>query len=240
MADKSSETDKEPRTPSATAETDPESRPPSPFPDPFDLAIPRGFDSFADGNGNRYLVPPYLNGPTEQLVQRHIAAVKDWKDIPHTKHDVGDAVWSDGIMLLTGLPNDVCRCHNAASSESKSSHGTWLRTTGGGDVDYPPDPIPTHREGVELHHEVVIMQSLYGLSYKDAAHRLYLNEVATLRAYADMRNAVSTLQTKVKQAISADIIAPVVHLESFRTLDDPQPKPDDSLPYHKEGDLDSM
>jgi hypothetical protein len=85
MADKSSETDKEPRTPSATAETDPESRPPSPFPDPFDLAIPRGFDSFADGNGNRYLVPPYLNGPTEQLVQRHIAAVKDWKDIPHTK-----------------------------------------------------------------------------------------------------------------------------------------------------------
>jgi hypothetical protein len=93
---------------------------------------------------------------------------------------------------------------------------------------------------VELHHEVVIMQSLYGLSYKDAAHRLYLNEVATLRAYADMRNAVSTLQTKVKQAISADIIAPVVHLESFRTLDDPQPKPDDSLPYHKEGDLDSM
>jgi hypothetical protein len=35
----------------------------------------------------------------------------------NSEHDVGDAVWSDGIMLLTGLPNDVCRCHNAASSE---------------------------------------------------------------------------------------------------------------------------
>jgi hypothetical protein len=59
----------------------------------------------------------------------------------------------------------------------------------------------TQRELLVLHAEVKALQEQHGISYKDAAHRLYHAEVQKLSALSDSQAAFSSLHGVLDDAI---------------------------------------
>jgi hypothetical protein len=59
----------------------------------------------------------------------------------------------------------------------------------------------TQRELLNLHAEVQTLQGQHGLSYKDAAHRLYHAEVQKLEALADSELALSKIHKDLDHVI---------------------------------------
>jgi hypothetical protein len=63
----------------------------------------------------------------------------------------------------------------------------------------------SERELLVLHAETLALMDRYGLRYKDAAHRLYLSEIARIQALDDARrsagDAVDGIQKDMIKAI---------------------------------------
>jgi hypothetical protein len=66
------------------------------------------------------------------------------------------------------------------------------------------------REALNLHAEIIAMQSRWGLSYKDAAHRLYLAELEKMRAYKEAENAMIRISGQIDKIIGHEI-NPAIH-----------------------------
>jgi hypothetical protein len=65
----------------------------------------------------------------------------------------------------------------------------------------------TQRELLGLHAEVKALQGQFGISYKDAAHRLYHAEVQKLSALTDCEAALSEIHKGVDYIISDTVEA---------------------------------
>jgi hypothetical protein len=63
----------------------------------------------------------------------------------------------------------------------------------------------TERELLALHAEVKALQQQQGLSYKDAAHRLYHSEVQKLKVEADACKAISALREEMTTILMGHI-----------------------------------
>jgi predicted PhzF superfamily epimerase YddE/YHI9 len=60
----------------------------------------------------------------------------------------------------------------------------------------------SERELLVLHTEIKALQEQYGIQYKDAAHRLYLAEIAKLQALDDARSSFQKLIEIVEKDIN--------------------------------------
>jgi hypothetical protein len=113
-----------------------------------------------------------------------------------------------------------------------------------GDVLIPADPVslhtsnhhplhssllksPTDREALLIHAEILAMQARWGISYKDAAHRLYLVEVEKFRVAKHAENAITSLRDRIENCITHDISpvikyidSPAFHLPTPRDLEE--------------------
>jgi hypothetical protein len=68
----------------------------------------------------------------------------------------------------------------------------------------------TERELLVLHAEITALQEKLGLSYKDAAHRLYHSEVQKLKVEDEACKTLSGLRGEVEATICDNII-PKIH-----------------------------
>ena len=59
------------------------------------------------------------------------------------------------------------------------------------------------------------MQERLGLSYKDAAHRLYLAEVARLEVEQEAMNGIEGIQERVDNAIFNEIIPVINYIDQL-------------------------
>lgn len=62
------------------------------------------------------------------------------------------------------------------------------------------------REWLDLHAEVLALQNQYGISYKDAANRLYLSEVARFKALERGRRAISSIRQRIDRLLDNEIL----------------------------------
>jgi hypothetical protein len=53
-----------------------------------------------------------------------------------------------------------------------------------------------------LHHEINALRERYGISYKDAAHRLYMTETAKITADDRSKKAFATLKERTQGSLS--------------------------------------
>ena len=65
-----------------------------------------------------------------------------------------------------------------------------------------------------MHAEIKALQQQYGLSYKDAAHRLYHSEAQKLTVESDRQKAISGLRQQIDKLIAEDIS------DRIRSIDD--------------------
>jgi hypothetical protein len=63
----------------------------------------------------------------------------------------------------------------------------------------------TERELLAIHAEIKALQQQLGLSYKDAAHRLYHSEVQKLAVEDDRCKAISALRQQIDMLITEEI-----------------------------------
>lgn len=66
----------------------------------------------------------------------------------------------------------------------------------------------TDRERLTLHAEVKALQARLGISYKDAAHRLYMAEVEKLNVNKRAHKALSTLRSHVELSLKGEDMCP--------------------------------
>ena len=57
------------------------------------------------------------------------------------------------------------------------------------------------REALSLHSEIKALQDRLGLSYKDAAHRLYMTEVENLRTEKHAGRTMRSIRTRIDNTI---------------------------------------
>ncbi len=60
----------------------------------------------------------------------------------------------------------------------------------------------TAHEITGLHHEINALMERYGISYKDAAHRLYMTETAKITADDRSKKAFATLRERTQGSLS--------------------------------------
>ena len=60
-------------------------------------------------------------------------------------------------------------------------------------------------EALNLHAKVIAMQSWWGLSYKDAAHHLYLAELEKMRESKQAENSMISVCQQIDRIITHDI-----------------------------------
>lgn len=60
------------------------------------------------------------------------------------------------------------------------------------------------------------MQSRWGISYKDAAHRLYLAEVEKFRVAKQAENAINLLRDRITNTIIHDISPVIDHIDHLQ------------------------
>jgi hypothetical protein len=63
----------------------------------------------------------------------------------------------------------------------------------------------TEREALNVHAEVLALQAQLGLSYKDAAHRLYMAEVEKLRAERKAIESSRQIRQRIDRLITNEI-----------------------------------
>jgi hypothetical protein len=92
-----------------------------------------------------------------------------------------------------------------------------------------------------LHAEVKALQARFGLSYKDAAHRLYMSEVAKLRAEKRAEEAITSIRTRLDHTIVEQIFPPITRLdnEDFEFSDVPMEEESDSRSMHPVQEVDA-
>ena len=67
---------------------------------------------------------------------------------------------------------------------------------------------------MSLHAEVLALQKKFGLSYKDAAHRLYMAEVAKIKTEKQAELAMTNIQENIDKTIINDIYPPLTKIDS--------------------------
>ncbi|KAH9957157.1 hypothetical protein BGW80DRAFT_1565487 [Lactifluus volemus] len=80
-------------------------------------------------------------------------------------------------------------------------HG-WISPIG---VMAPVVPGHTERELLLYHGEVKALQEMHGISYKDAAHRLYHSEVKKLLTEDDVRTKIGDICENIAAKVDKDI-----------------------------------
>ena len=65
-----------------------------------------------------------------------------------------------------------------------------------------------------VHAEIKALQQQHGLSYKDAAHRLYHSEIQKLRVNDDACKAMSGLRQRIDLMITEDIRKKIERIDS--------------------------
>jgi hypothetical protein len=80
-----------------------------------------------------------------------------------------------------------------------------------------PSDVPgqtlSDREALSLHSEIKALQDRLGLSYKDAAHRLYMSEVEKLRSEKHAARAMKSIRTRIDNTIVERIFPPISKLD---------------------------
>jgi len=62
------------------------------------------------------------------------------------------------------------------------------------------------------------MQTRWGLSYKDATHRLYLAEVEKLRVETKAESGFSGIRERIDKTIEQEIVDVLANMDSSETL----------------------
>jgi hypothetical protein len=65
---------------------------------------------------------------------------------------------------------------------------------------------------LNLHAEVIAMQTRWGLSYKDAAHRLYLMEVQKLLAEKNAQTGMVNAQDWIDTMVDNKMLTPITQI----------------------------
>src|SRR5271155_3393006 len=69
------------------------------------------------------------------------------------------------------------------------------------------------RELLTLHAEVLAMRRVYGITYKDAAHRLYMAEVERLKAEKLATNSFSTMVNRMDKTVFHELYPPITAID---------------------------
>ncbi|KAF8337250.1 hypothetical protein F5887DRAFT_1078251 [Amanita rubescens] len=80
-------------------------------------------------------------------------------------------------------------------------------------IKLPPLPSPTERELLNAHAEIIALQTKYGLSYKDASHRLYHSEVAKLMQMEEVHQAISDICRTLEEECISDIKQKIAEID---------------------------
>ncbi|KAF8151276.1 hypothetical protein BJ912DRAFT_1069162 [Pholiota molesta] len=72
---------------------------------------------------------------------------------------------------------------------------------GEGHILYPPDPPLTEQELLSGHGAVVALQHKFGISYKDAAHRLYMAQVEHLKVSDGAYKAIKSIDNQLEDLL---------------------------------------
>jgi hypothetical protein len=77
------------------------------------------------------------------------------------------------------------------------------------------DPFQFHsdREALELHAEILALQSRLGISYKDAAHRLYSAEMAKLAAEQQALRGIESIRDRIDNSITHEIYPAINYID---------------------------
>ena len=70
------------------------------------------------------------------------------------------------------------------------------------------------RETEALHAEVVSLQQLYGLSAKDATHRLMLAELEKLKAEDQAHKAFISVRERIDKVVDHEIVVPIAKIDA--------------------------
>ena len=65
-----------------------------------------------------------------------------------------------------------------------------------------------------MHAEVIALQKTLGLSYKDAAHRLYMAEVEKMKAEKQSGNGYTKMRETIDNTIINEIYPPLTKIDS--------------------------
>ncbi|KAF8814721.1 hypothetical protein BYT27DRAFT_7081200, partial [Phlegmacium glaucopus] len=77
----------------------------------------------------------------------------------------------------------------------------------------------THREVSMLHAEIKALAQQLGLSYKDAAHHLYMAEVERVKMADSAARSFAAVKQRIHQVISHELV-PVIKAINSWDLDD--------------------
>jgi hypothetical protein len=72
----------------------------------------------------------------------------------------------------------------------------------------------SERENLILHAEIKALQSLLGISYKDAAHRLYMKEVEKLKNERLTEKNCRKIRDHIDNTISTDLEGPIKEIDT--------------------------
>ena len=67
---------------------------------------------------------------------------------------------------------------------------------------------------MELHAEVKALQARLGISYKDAAHRLYMAEIAKLNSEKDAEASMMKIKENIDNTVINDLYPPLMKIDS--------------------------
>jgi hypothetical protein len=67
---------------------------------------------------------------------------------------------------------------------------------------------------LELHAEVKALQARLGISYKDAAHRLYMAEIAKLNSEKDAEASMMKIKENIDNTVINDLYPPLMKIDS--------------------------
>jgi hypothetical protein len=105
-------------------------------------------------------------------------------------------------QLVTGLDFGGYR-------DGACSAGEFIQKVNKCSARYSLHQSLTERELLALHAEVKALQEQLGLSYKDAAHRLYHSEVQKLRVEDEACKTLSGIREQVEAMINENIAAKI-------------------------------
>ncbi|KAF9559420.1 hypothetical protein CPC08DRAFT_763298 [Agrocybe pediades] len=70
-----------------------------------------------------------------------------------------------------------------------------------GMLTFPPNPMLSQFDLLQRHAEVMAMRDMYGITYKDACHRLYLAELERVKAKLETYFAMKELELSIIDAL---------------------------------------
>lgn len=70
------------------------------------------------------------------------------------------------------------------------------------------------QQALNLHAEIKALQTLLGISYKDAAHRLYMTEVEKMKAEKQVENSFGKIRETIDNTIVNEILPPIKKIDN--------------------------